>query len=554
MLKTELFIEKAKKIHGDKYDYSKVEYVNNRTKVCVICPKHGEFFITPHNHLKGRGCQICGAEDKRKKLSDTTESFIEKAKKVHGDKYDYSKVEYTNNSTKVCIICPQHGEFWQMPSGHLNKNRPRGCPQCGIINTNIKNTYTTREFIEKARNVHGDKYDYSKVEYVKSNEKICIICPQHGEFLQTPASHLNGCGCPFCGGNIKDTTETFIEKAKNVHGDEYDYSKVEYVNSQTPIKIICQKHGEFWQSPNNHISKKYGCPKCHAITSKKEDELYEFVSSLIGEDKVLRNCRNVIPPLELDIYIPSLSIAIEFDGLRWHSEEFESSPTYHLDKTNLCNEKGIRLIHIFEDEWDMKQDVVKSILKSCFGMVDSIYARKCNVREISSSEARDFINANHIQNYVPSNVNIGLFNDDKIVSVMTFGNLRRNLGQKSKEGYYEMLRYSTSLNLSVIGGASKLFSYFKKKYKPKYIKTYSDIRLFSGKVYQNLGFSFVHLSQPNYFYVIDGHRENRFKYRKDKLVSEGYDRNKTEHEIMLNRGIFRIYDCGCNVYEWKNER
>ena len=482
-----------------------------------------------------------------------TEQYIEKAKRVHGDKYDYSKVEYVNNFTKVCIICPQHGEFWQAPKYHL---QGQGCPKCGG-----RMRKSSDDFIEDGKKIHGDKYDYSKVEYVNNKTKVCIICPKHGEFFVTPHNHLKGRGCPICGAenrrkNRASTTESFIEKAKKVHGDKYDYSKIEYTNSLTKVCIICPQHGEFWQTPSNHINptRPRNCPKCHAITSKKEDELYEFVSSLIGEDKVLRNCRNVIPPLELDIYIPSLSIAIEFDGLRWHSEEFEASPTYHLDKTNLCNEKGIRLIHIFEDEWDLKQDVVKSILRSCFGMVDSIYARKCNVREISSSEARDFINANHIQNYVPSKINIGLFNDDKIVSVMTFGNLRRNLGQKSKEGYYEMLRYSTSLNLSVIGGASKLFSYFKKKYNPKYIKTYSDIRLFSGKVYQNLGFSFVHLSQPNYFYVIDGHRENRFKYRKDKLVSEGYDRNKTEHEIMLNRGIFRIYDCGCNVYEWKNER
>ena len=481
----------------------------------------------------------------------TTKEFIESAKRIHGDRYDYSKVEYVNNLTKVCIICPEHGEFWQTPGNHINGNRPRGCPVCGIIETNRKNTYTIDEFIEKARKVHGDKYDYSKVEYKGSSVKICIICPEHGEFWQTPSSHLTGCGCPYCSGNAKDTTKTFIEKAENVHNYKYDYSSVEYINSQTPIKIICPIHGEFIQLPNNHLSKEYGCPKCSRITSRKENEVYDFLCGLIGSDKITRNTRSIIPPLELDMYIPSLSIAVEFNGLRWHSEEFEPSKTYHLDKTEACNEKGIRLIHIFEDEWDLKKDVVKSILKNCVGMTDVIYARKCEVKEISSNEAKKFIDKNHIQNYVPSKISIGLFHNKKLVSVMTFGSLRKNLGQKSKEDSYEMLRYSTILGTSVIGGASKLFKYFKEKYHPKYVKTYSDIRLFSGKVYENIGFHFIHRSEPNYFYVIRNKRENRFKYRKDRLVSEGFDKDKSEHQIMLDRGIFRIYDCGCNVYEWK---
>jgi hypothetical protein len=135
---------------------------------------------------------------------------------------------------------------------------------------------------------------------------------------------------------------------------------------------------------------------------------------------------------------------------------------------------------------------------------------------------------------------------------MCFGGLRKNLGQSSKEGSYEMLRYATMLGCTVIGGASKLFKYFKDRYNPEFVKTYADKRLFSGKVYESLGFVLEHTSQPNYFYVIGNHRENRFKYRKDRLVSEGFDKDKTEHQIMLGRGIFRIYDCGCNVYEWKS--
>ena len=484
-------------------------------------------------------------------MRKTVEKFIEDSKRVHGDKYDYSKVEYVNASTKVCIICLKHGEFWQAPKDHLNG---QGCPECG---GHMRKT--VEKFIEDSKRVHGDKYDYSKVEYVNNKTKVCIICPKHGEFFVTPHNHLKGRNCPLCGAENKrkkraDTTESFVEKAIKVHGDKYDYSKVEYVNQNVKVCIICPEHGEFWQTPSNHINptRPRDCPKCHAITSKKEDELYDFLCKLVGDDNVVRNSRDVISPLELDMYIPSLSIAVEFDGLRWHSEEFEPSPSYHLNKTKMCEEKGIRLLHVFEDEWDFKKDVIKNILRTCVGVNDTIYARKCEVREISPSDAKEFINVNHIQNYVPSKINIGLFNEDSLVSVMCFGGLRKNLGQSSKEGSYEMLRYATMLGCTVIGGASKLFKYFKDRYNPEFVKTYADKRLFSGKVYESLGFVLEHTSQPNYFYVIGSHRENRFKYRKDRLVSEGFDKDKTEHQIMLDRGIFRIYDCGCNVYEWKS--
>ena len=184
-LTTEEFINKAKKIHGDKFDYSKVNYVNNSTKVCIICPKHGEFWQTPASHLRKRGCNLCS-----KPIHDT-KSFIEEAKKVHGDKYDYSKVNYVDGHTKVCIICPKHGEFWQTPNNHV---RNRNCPKCGQISTHDKQALTTKQFIEKAVKAHGDKYDYSKVNYVNNHTEVCIICPKHGEFWQKPMKHLSGHG------------------------------------------------------------------------------------------------------------------------------------------------------------------------------------------------------------------------------------------------------------------------------------------------------------------------------------------------------------------------
>lgn len=184
------FIEKAKKVHGDKYDYSKVVYVNSQTKVCIICPIHGEFWQHPNDHLNGKGCSKCSNN-----LKKTDEEFIEEAKKVHGNKYDYSKVKYVNNRTKVCIICPKHGEFWQMPEKHI---LGRGCQKCANeYISNIRHD-TFEDFLKKAIKVHGNKFIYNKETYMNSLKKTLITCPIHGGFWQIPSSHLRGAGCPIC--------------------------------------------------------------------------------------------------------------------------------------------------------------------------------------------------------------------------------------------------------------------------------------------------------------------------------------------------------------------
>ena len=210
-MNTKEFIEKAKRIHGDKYDYSKVKYVNNRTKVCIICPEHGEFWQRPTSHLKGCICYRCSQKEKAKKQKkSSTNEFIEKAKKIHGDKYDYSKVEYINAKTKVCIICPEHGEFWQVPNYHLSGN---GCKLCGIKTTSDSKKSNTINFIQKAKEVHGDKYDYSKVEYTNNHSIVNIICPKHGEFWQRPSNHLRGQGCPICNeSHLENKIRLFLEE------------------------------------------------------------------------------------------------------------------------------------------------------------------------------------------------------------------------------------------------------------------------------------------------------------------------------------------------------
>lgn len=251
---TEEFIAKAKQRHGEKFTYENTVYTRSNRKVKINCREHGEFEQQANSHLLGNGCPVCGKLKNHTSTRKTTSKFIEEAKKIHGDKYDYSKVKYENTHSKVCLICKVegHGEFEQEPNSHL---RGSGCPKC-FGKTNL----STEKFIEKARIVHVSKYDYSKVDYKSTHQKVLITCSIHGDFEQTPGSHLNGSGCPNCGGTIKMTYDYFIKKAKEKHGNTYDYSKVKFNSRNNEVTIICPIHGEFRQKPRNHI--RSGCPHC----------------------------------------------------------------------------------------------------------------------------------------------------------------------------------------------------------------------------------------------------------------------------------------------------
>ena len=543
-LTTEEFIDRAKKVHNGKYDYSRTTYITAREKVCIICPEHGEFWQVPDAHLNGSSCPKCSGV-----TSMTKDEFIAQARTIHGDKYDYSNVEYVNNGVEVCIICPEHGEFWQVPRYHIIGH---GCQKCG--GTKKSNT---KDFIAKAKEIHGDKYDYSKVEYVNTKTKVCIICPEHGEFWQCPTNHLKGCGCSKCGKMVigdsnRITQDEFLKKAKTIHGSKYDYSKVEYKKSNEKVCIICPEHGEFWQTPNGHLMGS-GCPACACCYSKPETEIFELVKTLCSD--VEQGNRTILNGFELDIYVPSKKIAIEYNGLRWHSEEFGKDAKYHLWKTEECTKQGIQLIHLFEDEWLEKQEIVKSRLKNIFGVTEkTIYARKCDVHTVPYNESRKFLNENHIQGDVTAKYRYGLYYNGELVSLMTFGKMRQQ--RKYHENYdscYELLRFCSKLNTNVVGAAGKLLNAFLRDLKPSEVISYADRRWSQGNLYKQLSFRHTHDSKPNYFYVINDRRENRFKYRKGALVKEGYDPNKSEREIMLERGIYRIYDCGTMVFKLTNE-
>lgn len=296
-----------------------------------------------------------------------TETFIEKAKSIHGDKYDYSKVVYTNYNDKICIICPKHGEFYIEPIKHISKGRTnqRGCPLCGEENRRKNTKKTTEWFIQKAHQIHGNKYDYSKVVYERTDKNVCIICPEHGEFWQSPNRHLNNHGCPKCGGNIKLTNEEFIKRAKEVHGDKYDYSKVDFKGTNKKVCIICPKHGEFWQFANQHIQGR-GCPHC------KQSMLEKEVRNFLENEKIkfiAQKRAKWLGKQSLDFYLPDYNIAIECQG----GQHFKSSDyfggikrflrTKELDriKNQLCEENGIKILYYTHCKEEYQFDLITDL-------------------------------------------------------------------------------------------------------------------------------------------------------------------------------------------------
>jgi hypothetical protein len=256
--KTTEFIQDMTVLHNGKYHYTNTVYINNLTPVVIQCPIHGEFEQLPKTHKRGYGCIECGRMVTKRKRSSNNSEFISKAQEVHGHVYDYSKVIYNKASEKVTIVCRVHGDFQQTPNGHLDG---KGCRKCSTERNAKQQTCSTETFIEKAKQVHGDRYDYSKVIYKKASEKVVIVCPVHGDLEQTPNGHLRGGGCQMCAGNYTSTTEEFIAKAKQLHGDRYDYSNVIYQRAIRKVVIGCRVHGDFEQTPNNHLDGQ-GCFKC----------------------------------------------------------------------------------------------------------------------------------------------------------------------------------------------------------------------------------------------------------------------------------------------------
>lgn len=491
-------------------------------------------------------------ERKKTTRKKTTEQCISDFISVHGDRYDYRFVQYVNSKTNVKIICKIHGEFEQTPNSHLGG---KNCPQCAKA---ITKKLDQDSVIKRFKEIHGDKYDYSFVEYKGMNEPIDVYCPRHEHhFFPRPANHINNrTGCDKCAlervaNNSSMGKEEFIKKATTIHGDKYDYSNVEYVNAFTKVDILCKKHNTiFQQIPNSHLNGR-GCPECGVEYSngfsKCEKELLKGINIPCKE-----NDRTLIPPLEIDMYFPDKKLGIEVDGVYWHGEQCkgETAKAYHLMKSKQCLEKGVLLMHFYDVEIDSKKELILSMIHSKLGLIENkIFARKCVVKELNYKSTKEFLDTNHLQGGgAVGSERYGLYYNDELVSVMTFGKPRFN-----KNYDYELIRFCNKINTRVVGAASKLFQHALKQGLNNII-SYANRRWSNGDLYEKLGFTKTSETEPNYFYTNGYKMYSRVACQKHKLkdvLGERFDEQLSEHENMIAANYYRVYDCGNLVFEYK---
>lgn len=542
---TSQIITKFKKQHGDIYDYSKVEFQGSHTKVIIICPEHGEFQQTPAIHLRGSACPICGKRKKGKNRRNTPEAWLDQARAIHGDRYDYSPTIYRTNRTKITINCKIHGPFEILPYNHIKGS---GCKLCNLSSDAQLNGFDP---LVEFKPIHGERYDYSNFVYTTSQTPSEIICRDHGSFFQSPYSHKKGHGCPECGrdNTIKSKTYTqneIINKFYDVHGNLYDYSKTKFIRTESPVTIICKKHGEFQQWPKNHLQG-HGCPKCSNTISNAEIQIGDFIETLGIE--VIRNTRKLIPPKEIDIYLPEYKLGIEYCGLYWHGEKYGKNQFFHQDKLVEMNRNGLDLITIFEDEWLNSPDVVKSIIKNQLGFSSpGVGGRQLFIQEINSRTSKEFLNLHHIQGAASGKVHLGAFHNDVLVGVMVLGNPTRQTSSYE----WELKRFVGDGN-SHPGMMGKLFAHFRHQWNPESVVSFSDLRWFSGSSYVTMGFIKEGIIPPDYSYVKHGIRYNKSRYRKSGIKRyhpEIFDENLTEREMMELAGYDKIWDCGKVRWVW----
>lgn len=279
------------------------------------------------------------------------------------------------------------------------------------------------------------------------------------------------------------------------------------------------------------------------ISSGTENILYDYIKS-IYDGEVIKNERTILDGKEIDIYLPELRLGFEFNGIYWHNEIFKNIK-YHQEKSLKCMNKNIQLIQIWEDDWMYNCEIIKDFIKSKLNKNKiSIGARKCNVKEIPNKDAYNFLQSYHIQGGVKNGKNLGLFYNDELVEVMTFGKLRKNMGNNPKEGYYEIYRLCSKSDYNIQGGFSKLLKYFEINYNPIEVITYANLDYSYGNVYTKVGFEKEHVSKPTYTWVVDGKRRHRSNFTKSKLEECIKNPNLTETEVMHNRGCWKCWDSG----------
>jgi len=567
--------------------------------VCPYCEEHLPMISWSHLKFK-HGKTLKELKEEFPNIKTSSLKSIEK-KKMAGLKskltcnqtkkinccYCGKEIQVKNNesNTQACKECLDKG--LKNPDKRTSKEAQKRREETMLKKYGVRNSHQTIESIEKAKQTNREryggvgfasnelaqktqstikeKYNVDNIMKVKSvAQKIGVMSTKKNnpERAKKISESLKGRESKLKGKTWNDIFG--VEKAKQLiqkrrekaqkeflqnfekYLNEHNVELVgDYINAFHEVKFRCKTCNHIFTNNWNNVQQGYLCPKCYPRndgTSKPEKDICEFIKSLDSSLTVDLNNNKIIHPKQIDIYIPEKKIGIEFNGLYWHSETHGKDRKYHLEKTLNCLQKNIQLIHIFEDEWLFKQDIVKNRLKQILNYFNGIkiYARKCIIKEIETKIKNEFLEKYHIQGKDSSVIKLGAYYNDKLLAVMTFSHGNISKGSTTNKEIWELNRFCSNYDYHIPGIASKLLTYFKRNYKWEEIFSYADRRWSIGNVYEKLGFELNSITQPNYWYIQGLHRIHRFGLRK----RPDEPKNITEWELRQKEGYDRIWDCG----------
>lgn len=463
----------------------------------------------------------------------------------YGTDHASQSKEFRENVKNTCLN--KYGVECSLMSEEAQKKTKNTLVLRYGVDNPLKNEEIKDKLCKTNMKKYGVKYSIQNEDIKRKMQETCLenfgtTSPMKAEIIKKKAKR-------------KQLSSSFLKRIsiwKDCVIPLFDESH--YEGSEFTYRWKCVKCGnEFEQHihTSTHIGGIRNCPRClvcYPYTqgfSYMEIEVFDFIKSVYNGN-IISNSRKIISPYEIDLYFSEKRLAIEFDGLFWHSDAKNKDNYYHLNKTELCEKQGIQLIHVFEDEWIEKQEIVKDRIKSILGIYEKrIYARKCIIKEVNSKESNQFLEANHLQGKDGASIRYGLFYQDELVSVMTFGKPRFN-----KNYEWELIRFASKLGTQIVGGANKLLKFFKKNHDGSII-SYADRRYSIGKLYESMGFKLLSVSAPNYWWTKQRQKLSRYQCQKHKLsviLKDSFNPELSETENMMFNGYDKIYDCGNLVY------
>ena len=517
-------------------------------KVEWICSEHPEHIWTAYvySRTNGSGCPYCANKKVLPGFNDLATTHPELAKEWHPQNSTQpNEISYGHdkNVRWICVTNPEH--VWSAkPVDRVGGN---GCPFCSG-----RRAHPGETDLSTIRPDIANYWSYKNITTAQdvtttSTKEVLWVCDKGHEFVSQVQYRTRGSvfTCPVCSNKqilsgFNDLATTYPDIAKEWSpNNAFSASQVTF-GSEVRVEWVCSKNpNHVWEAVVYSRTKGSGCPHCSSNTSKGEADIQDYLSSLgIPTEEIVRSSRKIIPNAELDIYLPKHNLAIEFNGTYWHSDIFVSKE-YHKQKTSMCAERGIQLIHIWEDDWRLRQRIVKQLLKNKIGLKDekTVFARKTKVRVADKHELVTFFNENHILGYTTGTYYLLLEAASNVVVAAMILTRRGDV--------LTLDRYATSCN--VPGGHSKLISWVEKNIEYKTLVTFADLSISNGDLYEKTGWTTDKVLKPDYMYVIGNKRVHKFNYRKERFKRDPnlkYDPNMTETELAALNNIPRIWDCG----------